>query len=31
METFDDARLGTQRQMPAEQCGDVLIRDRHGN
>jgi glutamyl-Q tRNA(Asp) synthetase len=31
VETFDDARLGLQQQMPAEQCGDVLIRDRHGN
>jgi len=31
VETFDDVRLGTQRQDPAEQCGDVLLRDRHGN
>lgn len=30
-ETFDDARLGRQIQDPAVQCGDVLIRDRHGN
>jgi glutamyl-Q tRNA(Asp) synthetase len=30
-ETFDDARLGMQVQHPAQQCGDVLIRDRHGN
>ena len=31
IEEFDDARLGVQRQDPAEQCGDVLIRDRHNN
>lgn len=31
IERFDDARLGPQEQEPAEQCGDVLIRDRHGN
>jgi glutamyl-tRNA synthetase/glutamyl-Q tRNA(Asp) synthetase len=30
-ETFEDVRLGTQRQYPSEQCGDVLLRDRHGN
>ncbi len=30
-EVFDDARLGWQAQEPAAQCGDVLIRDRHGN
>ncbi len=30
-ETFDDLRLGTQRQQPATQCGDVLVRDRHGH
>ena len=30
-EVFDDARLGPQAQAPWEQCGDVLIRDRHGN
>ncbi len=30
-ERFDDARLGPQVQTPASQCGDVLIRDRHGN
>ena len=30
-ELFDDARLGPQRQGPSEQCGDMLIRDRHGN
>lgn len=28
---FDDARLGAQRQTPAAQCGDLAIRDRHGN
>lgn len=31
VETFDDARLGRQAQDPERQCGDVLIRDRHGN
>jgi glutamyl/glutaminyl-tRNA synthetase len=30
-ETFQDLRLGAQRQTPARQCGDLLIRDRHGN
>jgi glutamyl-Q tRNA(Asp) synthetase len=30
-EAFDDAWLGPQRQRPAEQCGDVLLRDRLGN
>ncbi len=30
-ERFDDARLGPQVQTPARQCGDVLVRDRHGN
>ncbi len=30
-EVFDDARLGTIRQAPADQCGDLLVRDRHGN
>jgi glutamyl-tRNA synthetase/glutamyl-Q tRNA(Asp) synthetase len=30
-ERFDDARLGPQSQTPAEQCGDLLVRDRHGN
>jgi glutamyl-tRNA synthetase/glutamyl-Q tRNA(Asp) synthetase len=28
---FDDARLGPHAQTPAEQCGDLLVRDRHGN
>lgn len=31
VETFEDARLGLQRQRPIDQCGDLLIRDRHGN
>jgi glutamyl-tRNA synthetase/glutamyl-Q tRNA(Asp) synthetase len=30
-ERFDDARLGPQAQTPADQCGDLLARDRHGN
>jgi len=30
-ETFEDGLLGTQVQSPAEQCGDLLIRDRLGN
>lgn len=28
---FDDARLGPQEQEPSAQCGDLLVRDRHGN
>ena len=31
VERFDDALLGRQEQSPAEQCGDMLIRDRLGN
>jgi glutamyl/glutaminyl-tRNA synthetase len=31
VEEFVDGRLGPQRQSPAEQCGDVLVRDRLGN
>jgi glutamyl-tRNA synthetase/glutamyl-Q tRNA(Asp) synthetase len=31
IEEFDDLLLGHQRQRPAEQCGDLLIRDRRGN
>jgi glutamyl-tRNA synthetase/glutamyl-Q tRNA(Asp) synthetase len=31
IETFEDVRLGVQRQDPSQQCGDVLVRDRHGN
>jgi glutamyl-tRNA synthetase/glutamyl-Q tRNA(Asp) synthetase len=30
-ERFVDVRLGPQAQNPALQCGDVLVRDRHGN
>ena len=30
-ETFADLELGQQSQNPAEQCGDLLIRDRLGN
>jgi glutamyl/glutaminyl-tRNA synthetase len=30
-ETFDDLRLGRIVQHPAQQCGDVLARDRHGS
>jgi glutamyl-tRNA synthetase/glutamyl-Q tRNA(Asp) synthetase len=30
-ERFVDERLGLQEQNPQEQCGDVLVRDRHGN
>ena len=29
--SFDDLRLGPQRQTPAEQCGDLLLRDATGN
>jgi glutamyl-Q tRNA(Asp) synthetase len=28
---FDDLRHGWQTQCPAEQCGDLLVRDREGN
>jgi glutamyl-tRNA synthetase/glutamyl-Q tRNA(Asp) synthetase len=31
VERFADQRLGPQVQDPSEQCGDVLLRDRHGN
>ena len=31
IERFDDLRLGPQEQHPSMQCGDVLVRDRHGN
>jgi glutamyl-Q tRNA(Asp) synthetase len=31
VEEFDDGLLGHQRQVPSQQCGDVLIRDRRGN
>jgi glutamyl-Q tRNA(Asp) synthetase len=30
-ETFSDARLGEFAQVPAQQCGDLLLRDRMGN
>lgn len=30
-ESFVDVRHGPQRQCPAAQCGDLLIRDREGN
>lgn len=28
---FDDIRHGPVEQVPAQQCGDLLIRDSHGN
>jgi glutamyl-tRNA synthetase/glutamyl-Q tRNA(Asp) synthetase len=31
VETFDDERMGRQVRDPAQQCGDLLVRDRHGN
>jgi glutamyl-tRNA synthetase/glutamyl-Q tRNA(Asp) synthetase len=31
IERFDDLRLGRQEQRPSEECGDILVRDRHGN
>ena len=30
-ETFADALLGVVKQVPSEQCGDLLLRDRTGN
>jgi len=30
IERFDDARLGPHAQCPADQCGDLLLRDRVG-
>ncbi len=30
-EQFEDGRLGQQEQDPSAQCGDPLVRDRHGN
>lgn len=30
-ECFDDGVLGRQRASPADQCGDILIRDRNGH
>jgi glutamyl-Q tRNA(Asp) synthetase len=29
-ERFDDLLQGPQIQVPSEQCGDLLVRDRHG-
>lgn len=29
--SFDDLRLGQETQTPAEQCGDLLLRDASGN
>jgi glutamyl-tRNA synthetase/glutamyl-Q tRNA(Asp) synthetase len=31
VENFNDLRLGPQEQRPFDQCGDLLVRDRHGN
>jgi glutamyl-tRNA synthetase/glutamyl-Q tRNA(Asp) synthetase len=31
VEHFDDLRLGAQEQRPAQQCGDLLVRDRAGH
>ena len=31
VEQFTDLRLGVREQRPAEQCGDVLVRDRHND
>jgi len=31
VERFDDLRLGLQEQQPSAQCGDLLVRDRHGH
>jgi glutamyl-tRNA synthetase/glutamyl-Q tRNA(Asp) synthetase len=31
VEIFEDLRLGRQEQSPADQCGDVLLRDRDGH
>ncbi len=30
-ELFDDLRLGPLSQDPSQQCGDLLVRDRHAN
>jgi glutamyl-Q tRNA(Asp) synthetase len=30
-ERFDDLLAGPQQQVPSEQCGDLLVRDRKGN
>lgn len=29
--TFEDLRLGSLEQHASEQCGDLLLKDRHGN
>ena len=31
VERFDDLLRGPQEQRPFEQCGDLLVRDRHGH
>ena len=31
VERIDDALIGTLRQAPADQCGDILLRDRDGH
>jgi glutamyl-Q tRNA(Asp) synthetase len=31
VERFDDPFLGPQEQVPADQCGDLLLRDRDGH
>jgi glutamyl-tRNA synthetase/glutamyl-Q tRNA(Asp) synthetase len=31
VERFDDLLLGRQEQVPADQCGDLLLRDRDGH
>jgi glutamyl/glutaminyl-tRNA synthetase len=31
IERFDDLRLGATEQVPAAQCGDLLLRDRDGH
>jgi glutamyl-tRNA synthetase/glutamyl-Q tRNA(Asp) synthetase len=31
VERFDDLRHGSVEQTPAQQCGDLLVRDREGN
>jgi len=31
IEQFNDRLLGPQAQQPSEQCGDLLVRDRHGS
>ncbi len=31
LERFDDLLRGPQEQRPSDQCGDLLVRDRHGH